>query len=230
MNTIGIITYKYKHLKTEQVVTRLANMGYNLVLYALPFHYRTSHKALFSHRPDQFTGMHTQELASKYSIPYMICKNDQDIKAGCDVYLLTGAGILSNECIKDKIILNCHPGIIPIERGLDAFKWGIYDLKPIGNTLYIINQDVDLGEIIKIKRTPLYREDTIGTFATRHYLEEINMLVDFQIYLNNKDRSDCCVCNSSEIEPIHRRMPKDIEQQMLQRFARYKEKYAEKRR
>lgn len=230
METIGIITYSQAHLKTEQVVTKLVEKGYNLIIYALPFYPRKKHMAVFRHRPNQLLGMHTQELSAKYNIPYLVCKSDQDIKAECDIYILTGAGILSEECVANKIILNCHPGIIPIERGLDAFKWGIYDLNPIGNTLYIINQEVDLGEIVKIKKTPLYPEDTIQDFANRHYSEEISLLANFQYYFNQRDKSDSSLSVSPGMEIIHKRMSEQQEKQMLQRFALYKEKYAEKRR
>ena len=43
------------------------------------------------------------------------------MKKGCDYYIVAGAGILSKECLKGKRVLNGHPGIIPLVKGLDAF-------------------------------------------------------------------------------------------------------------
>lgn len=125
MASIGIITYDYKHLKTEQVLSNLfaGNTGEDqYTLFALKFTPRSSRKELFCHRPNQFTGMETSELANKYGLPFIECETDIDIPSGCDLYIITGAGIISESCIQGKRIINCHPGIIPMTRGLDSFK------------------------------------------------------------------------------------------------------------
>ena len=35
--SVGLITYNYPHLKTEQVAQRLLSQSYELKMYALPF-------------------------------------------------------------------------------------------------------------------------------------------------------------------------------------------------
>lgn len=222
MYNIGIITYDYKHLKTQQVIEGLIKKKTcsRIKLYALDFKKRKDRTVLFNHRPNQFDGMHTQELANKYKLEYSLCNTDSNIKNDCEIYIITGAGILSEACVKDKRILNCHPGIIPAMRGLDSFKWAIYEGKEVGNTLHYIDKEVDKGEILAIKNTSVYLNDSLETFASRHYREEIRMLVNY------KDFISCKVENTISAGVAHRRMPLEYERELHNKFVEYKYKYS----
>ena len=182
---IGLITYDYWHLKTEQVVQSFLRKGYDFRIYALPFVYRPRRKVLFSHRPEQTAGVRTELMARSHRIDYMKCASDSEIDNSCDIYHILGAGILSAECIKGKRIINCHPGIIPAVRGLDAFKWAIYDMLPTGVTLHYIDVGVDRGEIIAVVPTNVYEMDTIERLARRHYENEIEVISNCEYYLAN---------------------------------------------
>jgi len=219
---IGIITYDYNHLKTEQVVFPICDKGYEIIIYALPFFERPRRKTLFNHRPEQFKGMHPREMSQKIDAEYVVCSNDFEIDDRCDYYLVTGAGILSEKCVSNKKIINCHPGLIPMSRGLDSFKWAIYDYIPVGNTLHFIDHRVDAGEIIHQEITPLFEMDTIADFANRHYEQEIKMLIDFERYVEG------CGGNIPELKEgiVHKRMNANIEEEMLNRFENYKSKFS----
>ena len=222
---IGIITYKTNHLKTEQIVNVLMQRysPEDINMFALPFVSRPSRDVLFAHRPDQNTGVDTEILASAYGIPYNYCINgDNDIDNSADIYVIAGAGIISPECVKGKRIINCHPGIIPLSRGLDAFKWAIYDAVPIGVSLHYIDASVDFGEIIAIERTPLYSTDTMQSFARRHYELEIEMLSHFEFYLQHGKNEYA----NAPVGIAHMRMKREIEEVLSDRFAVYKEKFA----
>ena len=53
-------------------------------------------------------------------------------------------------------------------------------------TRRVLDNDTDLGKIIHQTKTPLYKDDTIFTFASRHYDSEINLLVQgWQYYLKH---------------------------------------------
>jgi phosphoribosylglycinamide formyltransferase-1 len=86
--------------------------------------------------------------------------------------------------VRGKKIINCHPGILPAVRGLDAFKWTIYEMKPLGVTLHYIDEEVDSGEIISVIPTPIFITDDLETLARRHYENEIYVLSNFEEYLN----------------------------------------------
>lgn len=128
---------------------------------------------------------------------------------------------MSAECVKDKRILNCHPGIIPAIRGLDAFKWAIYEMKPIGVTLHFIDTEVDAGEVIAVVPTEVYITDSLITLARRHYENEIEVLSNFDEYLRNPQNT---FKDIEKGEP-HKRMPLNIEKEMVRRFSEYVERY-----
>ncbi|MFN4219612.1 MAG: hypothetical protein ACK4GJ_01665 [bacterium] len=90
IKTVGIITYHYPHLKTEQVLHRILHKNYTLKIYALPFKPRPSREVLFHHRPNQMIAVAPQIIAEKYNIPYKICQEDKEIDNSCDIYLLLG--------------------------------------------------------------------------------------------------------------------------------------------
>lgn len=229
MASIGIITYNYKHLKTEQVLSHLfagSTSGDQYTLFALSFTPRFPRKELFCHRPNQFTGMETSELSNKYGLPFIECETDIDIPSGYDLYIITGSGIISESCIQGKRIINCHSGIIPMTRGLDSFKWAIIDHKPIGNTLHYIDKNVDEGDIIAVKQTPLYSDDTLSMFAARHYSEEIIMLANYKYHLRNPKNTFSKVERCEQ----HRRMPLAIEEKLEDEFLKYKAQFSIKRR
>lgn len=220
---IGVITYNNSHLKTTQVLDGFFKKDNNseYIVFSLPFILRKQREILFEHRPKQDTGEHTTETAKKYGMRYIICDNDKNI-SGCDFYIICGAGILSPECINGKKIINCHSGIIPEVRGLDAFKWAIYNLQQVGNTLHYINEKVDEGEIIGISITPIYEDDTLKTFANRHYEREIEMLINYDEYL----KKQIPIKNLEYVKgDANRRMPIEFENMLEEKFEKYKREY-----
>lgn len=184
MKKIGIITYNTNHLKTEQILLRLIGR-YEIKVYALPFTQRPPRTVLFHHRPDQSTAVHPRDICQQYGLPFIPVENDAQIDNSCELYLITGAGILSAKCLQGKQVLNGHPGVIPAARGLDAFKWSIYNLLPLGVTLHFIDEQIDAGEIISIVSTPVFPSDTLESLARRHYENEIQILSQFERYLNH---------------------------------------------
>lgn len=219
ISTIGLITYHYPHLKTEQVLQRLLAITpkLDLRMYALPF---TPHKArdlLFHHRPEQVDAVAPEVMAAKHAIPYIRCTSDGDIDDSCDFHLVLGAGLLSPQCVAGKRIINCHPGIIPSSRGLDSFKWAIHEMKPLGITLHYIDAEVDAGEIIAVVPTNVYASDSLATLARRHYENEIDVLSRFLHFLEHPQNPcpDITPC-----EP-RRRIPIEYERELARQFTEY---------
>jgi len=204
MKKIGLITYQHTHLKTEQVVESLIrqDLGYSYHFYALPFVNKVAKPKLITHRPDQANAINAFDLAKQYSIPYKTCVLDTDIDNNCDVYLILGAGILSKKCIEGKRIINCHPGIIPDCRGLDAFKWAIVKEKPLGVTLHYIDEKIDAGEIIKIIPTQVYLSDTLERLARRHYENEIETLANFHRYVKKENKDSGVMTLKYEMDTV----------------------------
>lgn len=217
MKTLGIITYDTNHLKTEQILLQLIGK-YNITVYALPYVQRPVRKILLQHRPDQAVAVHPRDICRQYDLPYVPVASDSEIDSRCELYLITGAGILSAECIRGKRILNGHPGVIPAARGLDAFKWSIYNMLPLGVTLHYIDEQVDAGEVVSIIPTPVFPSDTLETLARRHYENEIQMMVRFEEYLTHPKNPFADIARGESM----RRMKAEQEAELPERFEGYK--------
>jgi phosphoribosylglycinamide formyltransferase-1 len=223
MEKVGLITYNYPHLKTEQIIQNFLKKPYEIKMYALPYKPRKERVTLFQHRPNQTDAIATEVIAEKHGIPYIKCEKDTDIDNSCDLYLVCGSGIISRDCISGKKIINCHPGIIPASRGLDAFKWAIHEMMPLGITLHYIDANVDNGEIISIIPTNVYKTDSISTLARRHYENEIYCTANFMEYIKNPQNP----YEGTEENEAKMRMPIEKEKELLMNFEKYTEKYGE---
>ena len=176
-------------------------------------------KVLISHRPDQTKAATSRELAKNMKVFF----NHWDGKCvldDCDIFIITGAGIINSNLSNGKPVINAHPGIIPLVRGLDSFKWAIYKGDPIGVTLHFIDEEVDKGEVLFIQKTQVYKTDNIETVARRHYQNEIYLLANFQKFLTK---------SHNEVFPTkkpHLRMSFEKEKELLNRFNIWKKNYA----
>lgn len=217
MKTLGIITYDTNHLKTEQILLWLVGR-YDMKVYALPYVQRPVRKVLYQHRPEQLAAAHPREICKHYGLPYIPVENDAQIDNSCDLHLITGAGILTAECLRGKRVLNGHPGVIPAARGLDAFKWSIYHMLPLGVTLHYIDKQVDAGEVVSIVPTPVFPSDTLETLARRHYENEIQMLARFDVYLEHPQNPFAGIAQGES----RRRMKAEQEAVLRERFEQYK--------
>jgi phosphoribosylglycinamide formyltransferase-1 len=222
---LGIISYDYQHLKTEQVMLSLHARGFeSLTLYTLPFAPRAEREILFQHRPDMSTGAHTRALAGALGAQFVACAGaDQIPTDDVDLFLVAGAGILPASFVSATRgrVLNIHPGIIPLVRGLDAFKWAIVDGMPMGVTMHTIDEEADAGEVLSIVETPLFETDTLESFAQRHYEIEIMMTVNFDEFVSSAaDQA------SYEVRPARMRMPLAVQEQLRPAFEEYKTRFA----
>ena len=187
---IAIITYNQPHLKTEQILLRLIHRGYkNITIFAQPFIPRKTREFSFFHRPNMQNSTHLKNLCKWAKINFVEIDNFIEISTRkFDFFLIGGSGLIPKEFVIKTVgrVINVHPGIIPLVRGLDAFKWAIYDNLPLGNTLHFIDVEADSGEIIYIEETPVFNDDKLEILARRHYENEIELLVNFEDLISNK--------------------------------------------
>ena len=224
-NKLGIITYETPHQKTEFVLLSILKKykAMDLKIFTLPFIPRPERHVLFQHRPDQINSAPPKSYADAFSIAYAECVKDTEITDDCRVYLILCGKLLSPEAVKNKRIINVHPGILPICKGLDAFKWAIHGMMPLGLTMHYIDENIDEGEIISIIRTPVFATDTLQKLAWRHYHNELIMTMNFEQYLSFPKIE---YCTAQEMPPT-RRMPLKTEKELFNKFEEYKSQYAE---
>ncbi len=218
---VTIITYDTSHAKTADILLQLRGASDVKINFLLaPFSARPDREVIVKHRPNQFVGPKIRDIAEYHGLKVWEYDEREAAVHQSDYLLIGGANILEPELANCGKIINGHAGLIPLVRGLDAFKWAILNAEPIGNTLHFIDEHADAGSIIHQEITPLFANDTLESFAERHYRIEICMLSRFADHLAHGRKLEYPVN-----EP-KKRMPIAIEQEMVAAFPSYKEKYA----
>lgn len=223
MQKIVVLTYNVAHRKTYDVLCRLKVFGYdNVTVCAFPFHYKKTFTPLIKHRPEE-NGIPTKKVCDSFNYQY---KENMDkipvFEKGTKI-LICGAGIIPQEVVEKNIIINSHPGYIPDVRGLDALKWAIIEDKPIGCTTHLLGKEIDAGLIIERKAVPIYQGDTFHAVAMRVYEQEVSMLVEA---IEKVENANEYISGGDNI--VHKRMPHDIEKNLLQKFEIRKNKERDK--
>jgi len=83
----------------------------------------------------------------------------------CDVFVsVMYDKLIHAQYIASRPCFNFHPGVLPEYRGSGAYSWAIIDgARDAGVTLHQIDEDVDHGPVIEIRRFPVTSRDTAET-------------------------------------------------------------------
>ena len=211
-----VLTYNTLHRKTFDTLCLLKACGYhNVLVWAVPMHYRKKFKPLYEHRPSLSNHISTEQVCKNFNYQYVVSQNGYlDIPVNEDVPMLVcGAGIIPQEVVDKYKIINTHPGYIPLVRGLDAYKWAIYEEYPIGVTTHILGKEIDAGEIIERREIPVYSNDTFHSVAQRVYENEVEMLVGTLSKCNETHFFESAGKNI-----LHKRMPPEKERLLIEKF------------
>lgn len=213
---VGLITYAIGHKKTWQIMNRLISRRISVTIYAFPFKKRLSNiqeQSIFSDRPSQILEYDVEKFCSKYNIGYRkilgwTSNFSKDLKCNLlkkepQIFLHCTAKIIPEYFINNRTILNCHPGLLPQNRGVDSLKWAVVKKWPMGVTLHIIDKEIDRGTILNRVRIPIFDNDTLKSICKRMYEFEINLLSNFDCYLaqrvNNWHVDDSYPCSHERI-------------------------------
>ena len=148
--------------------------------------------------------------------------NEQLNDFEADYVIIAGAGLLPDELVENHKIINTHPGFLPLTRGLDSLKWAITKGVKIGVTTHFVDTEADAGFLIEQKLVPIYGNDTFHSVAYRQYEMEIEMLINSVELIPTL--TDFKSLSSNEFEAT-RRMPKAIEENLMQAFENYKQQF-----
>ena len=100
-----------------------------------------------------------------------------------DVYLTCIAKIIPASFLSERIIINTHPGLLPENRGVDAFKRSIVNGWPVGVSLHVIDEVIDRGILLHRVKVPILPEDSLQDVAARTYEVEVDLLANFDYHL-----------------------------------------------
>ncbi|MGL5236350.1 MAG: formyltransferase family protein [Empedobacter falsenii] len=225
---IAVISYNTPHRKTQDILHGLKAKGYqNVKIFALPFVQRENpFKPIYQHRPSKAIQVNLDDYCNNFGYNFDLTTaetlNNQlnDYKA--EYVIIAGAGLLPNELVENHKIINTHPGFLPLTRGLDSLKWAITKGVEIGVTTHFVDTEADAGFLIEQQYVHVYGNDTFHSLANRQYETEIEMLVNSIELIPTL--SEFKSLSSNEFKAT-RRMPKAIEENLMQAFDTYKEKH-----
>lgn len=199
---VGLITYQTGHLKTWQITRKMLTKGYDITLFAFPFKARPPKTdERYQDRPSQLIDIDlnaarfVHEFSGLPSVDYINMPGWDDQYAhrlngmrfyAPQVYLHCTAKIIPASFIKGRTILNCHPGLLPKNRGVDALKWALLTGRPLGVTLHAIDAEIDRGTILKRMTVPVFPTDELADVCQRMYDFEIDLLGNFEHHLDGE--------------------------------------------
>jgi phosphoribosylglycinamide formyltransferase-1 len=222
---VGIITYQTGHLKTWQMMRRLLTQSHRITLFAFPFKKRVPGTgecpSRYTDRPFQLIDLDVQAFCRAQGVGYVAVggwepefasrlgqPGDLDTP---DVFLHCTAKIVPRPFLEGRTILNCHPGLLPHNRGVDAFKWAIVNKWPVGVTLHILDEAIDRGTILARMRIPVLSRDSLTDVWQRTYDFEGDLLGHFERYIGNRAHG----WHVGDDHPCsHARIPADLDRRI----------------
>ena len=203
---IGIITYTAGHLQAFLVAQYALRLGSNVHFFAFPFK-STPRKFTprFQDRPYPILSQSTQDFSSAYTCKYTEIGGwsatnahlFHTASASCDVVATCISKIIPSFFLNKTPIVNAHPGYLPFNRGVDAFKRSVINTWPIGVSLHQIDAEIDAGRLIQSFPVPILPEDDLSDICQRSFLLEIELLARSPFLIS---RAPLSSISSSDIE------------------------------
>jgi folate-dependent phosphoribosylglycinamide formyltransferase PurN len=87
--------------------------------------------------------------------------------------------ILSPEFLNSfDAVINCHPGILPRYRGCSCVEWAVFNDDPVGNTVHVMNAEIDQGPIVRTERVSLSSTDDYAATRVKVFVQGWRLLAE----------------------------------------------------
>jgi len=180
-----LFAYNFKHKKTQDFIFHCLYHKINIdcIIAADPVTL-TIPKSVIRTKVRHQGMFHPKDIAKSFDIPYIVAPHNSEETWNVlkeiepKIGMIAGARILKKEIIDifSRGIINFHPGLIPEVRGLDAMLWSIQNKIPLGITSHIIDQRIDAGKILEIKKIMIFKDDTLVDLSERLYEMQLEMI------------------------------------------------------
>jgi len=140
---IAVFAYDFPHPKSCFGLIELARLGHGCYVYAAPW---------VDMGKTYPAGWEPKDIARITGHWYTVGPHAEVDLSHCELGIILGARILPKHIATAIPILNCHPGILPDNRGLGAVKRAKEKGLPQGITWHIIDEKVDAGKILFTRR------------------------------------------------------------------------------
>lgn len=221
---ITAFVYDFQHFKSAQGLFALKRAGFHDVrCVAAPWKRLPIHESPYQFRThDMADAHHPREAAEALGYRYEVMDHaDVRLSAG-SVGLILGARILPKSVVESGPIVNLHPGVLPLNRGLDTLKWAVHDGLPQAVSIHRIDARIDRGELLHTEIVRVHETDSEADIYNRLMWAQI-ALVPLAVKLANEK-------GEAVPQGVYRR-PMTLEEdwRTRQRFTAYKVRQAERK-
>ena len=226
---IVLFAYNFPHRKTADFIDKIYECGFqiNLILAA---HFITikSPKSIFLFNK-KTPLISLKEQAIKKDIPlYEVTHNSSESKSLLKKYhinfgIISGARILSKEITSSlrNGILNFHPGLLPVIRGLDSILWSIYKDHPIGATAHLINDKIDAGFLVCQNTISIEKTDNIQSLYEKNYQLQLDLIsISLNLVLKKNNFT------ALKMGEYNHKMPYETQVDLREKLEKYLHKYS----
>lgn len=221
---IVAFVYDFPHFKSAQGLYALKRAGFHDVrCVAAPWRKLPMVESHYQFRTlDMEDAHHPREAAAALGYEYEAVEH-ADVRLGAgDVGLILGARVLPACVVETGPIVNLHPGVLPLNRGLDTLKWAVHDGLPQAVSVHRIDVRVDRGDLLLQSIVPVRQDDSPADIYNRLMWRQIALVPEAVKLAHEKG------------EPIGKgvyRRPMTLEEDVRTqaRFMAYKVRYGEQR-
>jgi len=178
---IVLFSYNFPHKKTYDFIENIIKSKYKIsLIIAAEFIQIDSSKHAIEN-PSHYS---PEDLAIQHNIPFKVAVHNS--KKCVDLLklhrinlgIITGSRILNSNIINNIKygVLNFHPAILPLIRGLDSIFWSIAKSVPIGVTAHLINNKIDLGNLVYQDLINIEYSDTIELIIEKNYQLQLKLI------------------------------------------------------
>ncbi len=193
---IVLFAYNFQHKKTVDFIHKIYDVGFSIsLILAADFVKINKPKSLFNHAPKPESIL-PKELAESYKIPYFVVKHNsleaQHLlkKYEINFGIISGSRILNKELLSlvRYGVLNFHPGLLPMIRGVDSILWSIYKEQAIGVTAHLINEYIDSGLLVYKKKIIIDKNDDLQSLFKKNYQLQLDLIpISLNLVFENSD-------------------------------------------
>ena len=189
---IALFSYHFPHKKTYNFIEHLLKAKYKIsLIISAEFVEIELPKSKIKH----IKNLNSEDLAEEHNIPYEIAPhNSSRCLELLNLYkinlgIISGARIINANIINAiKFgVLNFHPAMLPLVRGLDSVLWSISRNIPIGVTAHLINDKIDLGRLIFQEQIEIDSNDNLDSLIEKNYQLQLKLIPIALDLLKNKD-------------------------------------------
>lgn len=215
--------YDFPHFKSAQGLFALKRAGFcDVRCVAAPWRKLAIRE---SHYQFRTVGMndahHPREAAEALGYDYAVGAHE-DVRLDGGVGLILGARVLPAAVVESGPIVNLHPGVLPLNRGLDTLKWAVHDDLPQAVSVHRIDARVDRGALLHEEIVAVREDDSPADIYNRLMWTQI-ALVPLAVRSAHEHGQPIG-------KGVYRRpMTLEADVRTQQRFNAYRVRYAERR-